>query len=222
MSVSMYQLDFPGLLHRYFSLSGNVSIPGLGTLTLVRTAAANDFIGRRMLPPSRTLKFNPVNDQVMDDQTNYLARISGKEKEVVVTGLKKLGQELQHRLEMERTLEWKDLGTFSISEEGVIEFVSKTSIQFFSPVEYVHVIRNNAAHSILVGDGESTSKAMEEFFDEQRANTGKNLWHKAALMLLILAALLLLSRFMVGSFDFLESRYNPLKINTPASSYRVI
>jgi hypothetical protein len=223
MTLSMHHLELPGLLYRYFSLSGNVSIPGLGALTQTRIAAVNDFIGRRMMPPSKAVKFNPGNDETTPEQANYIARLSGKNNETVVSGLKKLGEELRSRLQVERKVEWMDVGIFSISDEGEIGFVPKTnSTDFFSPVEYVHVLRDNAEHAIVVGEGESTNTEMEVFFEDQRANADANKWQKAAIMLVILTALLLLMRFMTGSFDLLEPRYNPLKFTTPAPTYRVV
>lgn len=223
MTLSMHHVELPGLLYRYFSLSGNVSIPGLGALTQTRIAAVNDFIGRRMMPPAKTLKFNPGNDEASPEQANYISRHSGKTSDTVVSGLKQLGEELRSRLQVERKVEWMDVGTFSISDEGEIGFVPKTiTTDFFSPVAYVYVLRNNEEHAIRVGDGESTNTAMEVFFEDQRANAKKNKWQKAATMLVILTALLLLMRFTVGSFDLLESRYNPLKFTKPTPTYRVI
>jgi hypothetical protein len=83
-------------------------------------------------------------------------------------------------------------------------------------------LRPDAEHTIKVGEEEKTNTDMEVFFEEQRANASKNKWQKAAMVLFFMAALLLTIRFMFGSFDLLESRYNPLKIITPKATYRVI
>lgn len=223
MTLSMNDLEFSGLLYRYFSLSGNVSIPGVGALTQTRIAAVNEFIGRRMIPPYNTMKFNPGNHETSTEQTDYIGYHSGKDRESVLSGLRILGEALLKHLQVEKKLEWKGIGIFSIAENGEILFLPNSiAPDFFSPVEYVHVLRKNAEHSIIVGDGERTSSDMEVFFEVQRTNAGKNKWQKAALMLLIVSALLLLMRFTIGSFDLLESRYNPLKFTTPAPTYRAI
>lgn len=223
MILSMSPIELPGLLYRYFSLSGNVFIPGLGALSQTRMAAVNDFIDRRILPPTKAVKFNPVHDEMPIEQASYIVRHSGKDNDNIAIGLKQLGDELRSRLEMDRKLEWMDVGSFSISDEGQIGFVPKSiSTEFFMPVEYVHVLRDNAAHAIKVGDEESYNTEMEKFFEAQRANAGKDKWQKVALVLVLFASLLLLARFMVGSFDLLEPRFNPLKFTTPAPTYRVI
>ncbi len=218
----MQHVELPSLLYRYFSLNGSVSIPGLGALSLKRMPAVNDFSSKQLLPPAQVLKFNANINPTSGEQSNYIARLSGLKKEHVDNELKILGEELKARLMAERKLEWMDVGSFSVSDEGEIGFVPKTvTTEFFTPVHYVHVLRPDAEHTIKVGEDEKTNTDMEVFFEDQRANAGKNKWKKAALVLVSIALLLLAIRFMFGSFDLLESRYNPLKF-TPKATYRVI
>ncbi len=219
----MQHVELPSLLYRYFSLNGSVSIPGLGALSLKRMPAVNDFSSKQLLPPAQVLKFNANINPTSGEQSNYIARLSGLKKEHVDNELKILGEELKARLMAERKLEWMDVGSFSVSDEGEIGFVPKTvTTEFFTPVHYVHVLRPDAEHTIKVGEDEKTNTDMEVFFEDQRANAGKNKWKKAALVLVSIALLLLAIRFMFGSFDLLESRYNPLKFITPKATYRVI
>ncbi len=219
----MQHVELPSLLYRYFSLNGSVSIPGLGALSLKRMPAVNDFSSKQLLPPAQVLKFNANINPTSGEQSNYIARLSGLKKEHVDNELKILAEELKARLMVERKLEWMDVGSFSVSDEGEIGFVPKTvTTEFFTPVHYVHVLRPDAEHTIKVGEDEKTNTDMEVFFEDQRANAGKNKWKKAALVLVSIALLLLAIRFMFGSFDLLESRYNPLKFITPKATYRVI
>jgi hypothetical protein len=223
MTLSMQYVELPSLLYRYFSLSGSVSIPGLGALSLKRIPAVNDFSSRQLFPPAQVLKYNANINSASVEQASYIARLSGMNKEHVDNELKILGEELKTRLMTERKLEWMDVGSFSVSDEGEIGFVPKTvTTEFFAPVHYVHVLRPDAEHTIKVGEEEKTNTDMEVFFEDQRANAEKIKWEKAALVLVSIALLLLAIRFMFGSFDFLDSRYNPLKFITPKATYRVI
>ena len=223
MTLSMQYVELPSLLYRYFSLSGNVSIPGLGALSLKRIPAVNDFSSKQLLPPAQVLKYSTNVNPSLGEQSDYIARLSGMSKEHVDNELKILGEELKSRLMTERKLEWMDVGSFSVSDEGEIGFVPKAvTTEFFTSVRYVHVLRPYAEHTIKVGEEEKTNIDMEVFFEDQRANAGKNKWKKAALVLVSIVLLLLAIRFMFGSFDFLESRYNPLKFINPQPSYRVL
>ena len=223
MTLSMQYVELPSLLYRYFSLSGSVSIPGLGALSLKRIPAVNDFSSKQLLPPAQVLKYTANINPSSGEQSNYIARLSGLNKEQVDNELKILGEELKNRLMAERKLEWMDVGSFSVSDEGEIGFAPKTvTTEFFAPVHYVHVLRADAEHTIKVGEEEKTNTDMEVFFEDQRSNAGKNKWQKAALVLVLIAVLLLGIRFMFGSFDLRESRYNPLKFITPKATYRVI
>ena len=223
MNLSMQFVELPSLLYRYFSLNGNVSIPGLGALSMVRVSAVIDFSTKQLFPPFQVLKFKTTNSDSPPEQSSYIARLSGMNKEVVDNELKILGESLKTRLIAERKLEWMDVGSFSISDEGEIGFVAKTvTTDFFLPVQFTHVLRPDAEHTIKVGEKEKTNTDMEVFFEDQRANEGKNKWQKASLVLILIAVLLLGFRFVFGSFDLSESRYNPLKFITPKATYRVI
>ena len=223
MTLSMQYVELPSMLYRYFSLSGSVSIPGLGALSLKRIPAVNDFSSKQLLPPAQVLKYTANINPSSSEQSSYISRLSGLNKEHVDNELKILGEELKSRLMAERKLEWMDVGSFSVSDEGEIGFVPKTvTTEFFAPVHYVHVLRADAEHTIKVGEEEKTNTDMEVFFEDQRANSGKNKWKKAALVLVSIALVLLAIRFMFGSFDFFESRYNPLNFITPKATYRVI
>lgn len=223
MTLSMQFVELPSLLYRYFSLNGKVSIPGLGALSMVRVPAVIDFTTKQMFPPFQVLKFKTNHTDSTPEQSSYIARLSGMDNELVDIELKILGDSLRARLMVERKLEWMDVGSFSVSDDGEIGFVPKTvTTDFFLPVQFTHVLRPNAAHIIKVGEEEKTNTDMEVFFEDQRANAGKNKWQKAALVLVLIAVLLLGIRFMFGSFDLRESRYNPLKFISPKATYRVI
>lgn len=223
MTLSMQFVELPSLLYRYFSLSGRVSIPGLGALSMVRIPAVIDFSTKQLFPPFHVLKFKTNNSDSSPEQSSYIARLSGKNKELVENELKLLGESLRNRLMAERKLEWMDVGSFSVSDEGEIGFVPKTvTTDFFLPVQFTHVLRTDAEHTIKVGEEEKTNTDMEVFFEDQRANAGKSKWQKASLVLGSIALFLLAFRFMFGSFDLHASRYNPLKFITPKATYRVI
>lgn len=223
MTLSMQNVELPSLLYRYFSLSGNVSIPGLGSLSMVRIPAVVDFSNKQLFPPVQDIKFKTNNSDSTPEQSSYIARLSGLNSEGVDDALKLLGEELTTRLVAERKLEWMDVGTFSVSDEGEIGFTPKNATtDFFLPVHYTHVLRPDAEISIKVGEDEKTNTDMEVFFEEQRADAVNKKWQKAAMAMVLIAALLLVSRFMFGSFDLRASRYNPLNFITPKETYRVI
>jgi hypothetical protein len=219
----MQYVELPSLLHRYFSLSGNVSIPGLGALSKVRIPAVVDFSNKQLFPPVQDIKFKTNNSDSTPEQSSYIARLSGMNSEGVDNALKLLGEELKTRLKTERKLEWMDVGTFSVSDEGEIGFTPKhATTDFFHPVQYAHVLRPDAEISIKVGEDEKTNTDMEIFFEDQRADAVNKKWQKAAMAMVLIAALILVSRFMFGSFDLRASRYNPLNFITPKETYRVI
>jgi len=91
MTLSMQYVELPNLLYRYFSLNGRVSIPGLGALSMVRIPAVIDFSTRQLFPPFQVLKFKTNSSDSTAEQSSYIARLSGMNKELVDNELKILG-----------------------------------------------------------------------------------------------------------------------------------
>ena len=152
MTLSMQYVELPSLLYRYFSLNWRVSIPGLGALSMVRIPAVIDFSARQLFPPFQVLKFKTNNTDSTPEQSSYIARLSGMNSEVVDIELKLLGEELKNRLMAERKLEWMDVGSFSVSDEGEIGFAPKTvTTDFFLPVHWPVRFIGIRKYTITVG-----------------------------------------------------------------------
>ena len=125
------------------------TLPGIGTLNIITRAAQADFVSAQIKAPVQTIAFTPsINENIFNE-------------------FSALSVLLMKHLEESGELKLEGIGTFTKDEQGTIQFTPEEVDELFSqPVSAVRIIREDAAHAILVGDKETTSTEMTEFFNE--------------------------------------------------------
>lgn len=219
----MQQNQFPTLLFRYFTQTGEVAIPSIGQLTYTSSHAVNDFVQKELQPGHMFINFKNGDQFVHGKQFEYLVKKSGDSEDQVKHALVMLGEELHHRLHQEKKLEWMGVGSFFIAEDGEIHFQAKTNyVDLHKPLPYQHVIREDAVYEMRVGEEQKSTVEMEHFFEEQRNLAGKNKWVQGAFILLGFIFLALIARYSKGSFSLLDGRYNKVQMKAVQSTYKDI
>jgi len=101
----MQQQQLPSLLYKYFTQTGSVNIPSIGNLVSSKTDAVNDFVVKELRPGSISIDFSAGDQQMDIRQFEYLVNRSGDQAADVKHALVVLGEELHHRLHLEKKLE---------------------------------------------------------------------------------------------------------------------
>ncbi|MGN1376318.1 MAG: SPOR domain-containing protein [Prevotella sp.] len=99
-----------------------VIVPGLGGFTASHVPAHYDTTDNMVLPPTRTLGFNPklhINDSLLAQSYTEAYDISYPD---ALIRIEEETSELRHRLENEGSYELEDIGLLSLNNEGNIEF----------------------------------------------------------------------------------------------------
>lgn len=216
----MSRIQLPQVLYRYFSLNGNVHIPGLGHLNLCRIPAINDFIGKKILPFSYVIRFDRWEENIPEEQTAYIQKYTGLDKTQLEDQLRLLGEEMKSRLQQEGKIDWQGVGSFMLNENGEIVFHQKmNNTATHSDVRYKHVIREKVDHPVVVGEQETTLAEMEDYFEEKPKQRFFSGWRLGAAILLIVIVSALSFRFFIGNFSLFEPMYSPLTPIDPASTH---
>ena len=219
----MQQQQLPSLLYKYFTQTGSVNIPSIGNLVSSKTDAVNDFVVKELRPGSISIDFSAGDQQMDIRQFEYLVNRSGDQAADVKHALVVLGEELHHRLHLEKKLEWMDVGSFFVDENGRIQFQPKVNhVELHKPVHYQHVIRKDAVYEMRVGEEQKSTVEMENYFEEQRSSAGKNKWKTGAFVLVGLIVVALLVRYSKGSFKVLDGRYQKINFTGIQSTYKVL
>jgi hypothetical protein len=107
---------------------------------------------------------------------------------------------------------WEGVGILRKDEAGHIVFEpAPANGLFMAPTPALRVNRQNAQHTLLVGDQEMTNVEMNEWLlDEEAANKKKRSWWIAALVLAVLGFLGLVWHFYAHGWSI--SNQNSLLI----------
>ena len=127
-------------------------LPGIGTLVMVAHSAETDFVNTRIKSPSETIDF--IVDGYDEKGFNEFSAIS---------------ELLQKNLDENGSFLLRGIGTFTKDKAEKIRFVPIPIAPIFTPpIAAERVIRQDAAHAILVGDQQTTNVEMTEYFSEQQ------------------------------------------------------
>ena len=158
----MYQIIAPILFHNKMC-----RLPGIGTLKIVSGPAQTYFSHSQIIAPTVSIDF--------------LAEDNG---EKIFNEFSAMTELLQKKIEEDGSFFLNGIGTFIKNAEGAIKF---SGIQIdpvlFQPVGSERVIRENAEHSILVGDQQSSNIQMTVYFSEKPPLATRQWWKIFAIIL---------------------------------------
>jgi len=181
-------------LNAYLFQHRSISIPGLGTIYLETFSASVDVADRTILPPLYQFRFDKYFDSPDREFFAYIASQRNVLDYEAIRWYNEFSQDLRHRIRSEEKVDWEGVGTLKKGEGGSIIFEpAPTTGLFLTPAPAVRVNRQNAQHTLLVGDQERTNVEMNEWLmDEEMANMRRQRsWWIAALVIALLGLALL-------------------------------
>ena len=161
-SFGMYNLIAPSLFQKRIC-----RLPGLGSLQMVSHSAETHFIDREIRAPYDEIRFIPNNtDEASFNEFSAISQL--------------IRQDLQTKGEV--VLD--GVGVFYQSEDG-LEFAPVVlDAELSRPVQVEFVTREDTRHSLLVGDQETTTDAMDVLLNKPTFQRTISWWWWALLILL--------------------------------------
>jgi hypothetical protein len=152
-------------------------IPSLGLLSFKKTSASFNFGEQNMTAPKHSILFE---EKELDNDN--LAQYIASKKNISIADANNLIADFSasvNFLAENETTKISGLGEFKKIPNGKIEFIAATLNTAFAPtVQALKVVHPNATHSMTVGDTETDTESMKEFFEENTAV--KDRWWLAA------------------------------------------
>ncbi|MGZ5247035.1 MAG: HU domain-containing protein [Flavitalea sp.] len=200
------------VLNSYLVQNKSISIPGLGTIYVERIPARYDFVNRSILPPAYQFRFDKYFDAPDKEFFTYLA----SEKQIADFEAIKIynewAYEFRNRIRGEEIVTWDGVGVLQQDPSGEILFEPINDLNAdINPVRAERVVRTDAAHSMLVGDKETTTTEMTEFLQEDVSSRKKTGWIIAAVVAAIALSVFFI-RFYSKGFN-VESTANEQRID---------
>lgn len=156
-------------LHNYFFQYKTLGIPGVGTLRMVQQSATLDVVNQALVAPQVQVEFSR-QVAVGDHQIQTLAYAFNNDLEVVEEQLTRFGEALRSRLQ-HQPFAWQGVGKLELEGAHIYFEPQQRADALLEPVPAHRVLRENAQHTVLVGDQEMqrTSEDYESELQHQEA-----------------------------------------------------
>ena len=175
-------------LYQYFIQHKQLNVPGIGTFLLERTAAATDFPNKQLQPAAYSIA---LHHTTATPSKNFFAWLSAalhiSDREAVVK-FNDFAFDLKKKISEGNKVEWNGIGLLSAGLAGETRFepaLRNTSFQ--TAVHAEKITRENASHTVRVGEDEKTSEEMTELLSHSERE--KNNWWITAMIIALLSFL---------------------------------
>jgi CCDC81-like prokaryotic HU domain 2 len=172
-------------LYSYLVQHKELALPGIGTLTLGRQPAQADFGTRSFRAPVYSFAFDGNRDTPSKKMFSWLAGALHISDWEAVKQVNEFSFDIKKRLQAGKQVELKGVGALQTGLSGELKFepVIKEFV-FDGPVTAEKVLRENAQHTMLVGEQERTSAEMTELLSVGETQKDRS-WIVAALLALL-------------------------------------
>lgn len=159
------------LLTKYLLQFKKLVVPGIGVFTVETKDAVSDFTTQVVEAPGWVVLFsgltgNAAEDKAPDDAValehlyDWLTGQLHISKEDAILKLDEFSDEIKEKLDNGQIVDWEGLGKLEKKEETIIFTGDESAMSPYTPVTAKKVLRENASHSMLVGEKETTSEEM--------------------------------------------------------------
>lgn len=183
-------------LYKYLLQHKRLALPGVGTIQLERSAAQHDYANKVFTPPVYTFSFDRNHDMPSKKLFSWLAGNLGISEWEAIRKLNDFAFAVKKQLQAGKLINWDGVGTMQSALSGEVRF---KPVEIFFPYELPvmaeKVIREKAAHTILVGEQEKTSGEMEELLSHHESKRNNSM---TAAWIIVLLAILFIGLYLSG------------------------
>jgi hypothetical protein len=178
-------------LYRFLIRYRKVDLPGIGAIALQMQSSRSEFVNHSFLPPSYFFSLEKGKETPSRKIFSWLAaNFSVTEREAVVK-FNDFVFDLRNKLDAGKEIAWDGVGVLRKEPAGDIKFTSfNNNLSFLEEVVAEKVIRENAQHTMLVGEYEKTSTQMTEILSGEIIAKDKSshwwIWPLAAMIVILL------------------------------------
>lgn len=191
------------------------ALTGIGEFKINTKSAETDIVHKRILPPVEEIVFIE-NEELKADPglVKYVAKKRNEDEETARLVLDNYCEEWKTAISRGEIINLHSFGTLQKNAVGNIFFrKANPEIIFHNPVSANKVERENADHRMLVGDIETSTNRMSDFYAEPGVEVKKrSYWWVWAIAAAVIALVFLFLHFMDRDLS-LKSTGNTKKIH---------
>ncbi len=193
------------LVKAYLLQNKSISIPGLGTIYIERIPAQSDFVNKQLLPPAYHYRFDKYFDTPGKDFFSFVAALEQTHDFEAMKRFNEWALNVKNKVtSINQTVTLEGIGIMTRDESGNIVFEPTEKPKTFDvPIAAERIIRSNASHVMLVGDKETTTEAMTDYYNVETHKEKKSWWLYALILAAIALTMILFGYYSSGNkFSF--------------------
>lgn len=210
------------LITSFIIQSKECRLKGIGRFERIMHPAQSDIANKQIMPPVEETVFKSREERISDELIRYVSGKNNIGTEEAMEQIRNWCADTKSKLKGGEEIFLGSLGSLKANQAGSITFQAFDHISFFGPVKGERVVHENSTHNMLVGDRETNSSVMNQFYkDEKEPEAAKsNSWKKVSIVMAAIALILLIIYFMNHSFS-LSGIGNQEKVapQTPPATY---
>lgn len=188
-------------LYEFLIINKQLSLPGIGTISLKQNSSQLDFSNKQLNSPSYYFVLDHENDTPSKKLFDWLASSKGVSEWDAIKSVNDFSFSLKNSISQVGQANWEGVGILKRDKNGNLKLDPGTiTLQTEQPVHAEKVIRDKFEHTVLVGEREKSSVEMAEYFAGNAPK--KNYAWIIAVVLTILA-------FMFIGWYFSQKGFNP-------------
>jgi hypothetical protein len=189
------------LIASYLIQKKECHLPLLGNFVIRSGQAFLDIANKKMFPSTDEIIFSEDEDYLSEELKDYLSHLYNIPLYEAEEKINNWCLHTKIKLDSGEKIDFNSVGTLQKDAFGNILFEREKDINFYEPVTAERVIHKNSEHAVLVGDKETTSVVMNEFYRENVVTEKKYAWKIWAAILFAISLLGLLFYFSNHSFS---------------------
>ncbi|MEO6839051.1 MAG: hypothetical protein ABI261_08910, partial [Ginsengibacter sp.] len=158
-------------------------LAGIGKFRSINTPAESDIASKTISPPIMEKLFTGKEEKISDELVKYIAIKKNISLTEALEKIKSWCDDTISKLKNGEEVFFQSLGSLRKEGSGNILFRRQNFVQFFDPIAVERVIHKNSEHKVLVGDKETTSAVMNQFFQDEDVEVKKNPWKIISIVL---------------------------------------
>jgi nucleoid DNA-binding protein len=208
------------LLADYLFQHKQCALPQIGTLQIKNVTASSIFGERKISSPVPVIEFND-DMHTTEHVEAYIALHKNITRDEAARQLKGMADEIQN-LPLGQRLEIPNAGKFYKDENDKVGFIAVEATTHFLPqVAAERVVHPNDSHTMLVGETETSTAAMAEYYSEEEPAM-KSKWWIFAIASFVVAAAAVGFYASSKSADSFFGAANKIEVGVADSTYRML
>lgn len=210
------------LITEYLLQADKCSLPPLGVFTRTFNSAQIDNVSKLIYPPYYNFRFDDSEQPVSSAFVDFISYRKNVETSSAKDGIENFLEEKTQKIKDGKQLCFENVGCLQNDESGKIIFIPEEVATLLPVLPAEKVIHKDASHNVLVGDRETTSEVMKDYYSEQPVTSSRRwkLW--AAILLAVGLIVIIFSLYNKGFAPDSIGNNHHLKVDDEPKTYKTV